>query len=106
VLPTNPEMWLDIIECNEYITPMAKTSIPFAGRSVVDNFMVRGKSPCPLPSLSAGILSGLNLYWYFECCYTLCEFICTLVLLYLEDHNVSMESFITSGAFNLSSSST
>lgn len=66
--------------------------------------LVRVGSQCPLPHLSAGTPSALNLCRPCANCHSLCEFIYASVLLCLED-TVSMKSFITSNSYNLSVSS-
>ena len=40
--------------------------------SIRDSFLVKDGSLCPLPHLSAGILSGLNLCRFCSCCHNLC----------------------------------
>lgn len=65
--------------------------------SIMTSFMVRGGTFCPLPLLSTGILSDLNLYKACVCCRSLCVFIPASALLCLEDF-VSLESYTTSGS--------
>lgn len=50
-----------------------------------DSFLVRDGSPCPLPPLSDGTPSGLDLCRPRACCHSLCAFISASVLLCLED---------------------
>lgn len=85
---TCPELWL------LYLVKLCWKKSVFPLQKVVDSFLVRGRTLCPFPSLNTGILSGLNLFGYWECCYSLCEFIYRSVLLYLEDM-VSLKSSMT-----------
>lgn len=63
--------------------------------SITNNFLVKNELLHPLPFLSAGPPPNWNLYRSCVYCYSLCEFICAYVLLYLED-TVSSELSITS----------
>ena len=71
--------------------------------SIANVFLVRDGTLSPIPTLSTGTSPGLNLYRSCARCHSLCEFIWVLVL-YLEDI-VSLLSTITSGSYNLSTSS-
>jgi len=66
--------------------------------SVIDSFLVWDGSSCPLPLLSTGTLSGLNLWIPCSSCYSLCEFKFASVLLCLEG-TFCLESSFLSGSF-------
>lgn len=53
--------------------------------SITNYFLVRNGALHPVPPLTGGPLSHLNLYRSCVCCYSLCEFICASFLLCLED---------------------
>ena len=63
------------------------------------NFLVGNETVCLLPILRP----GLNLCRPYACCHSLCDLICSSVLLCLED-TVSLVSPITSGSDDLSAS--
>jgi hypothetical protein len=78
-------------------TPLNKTDLPFARRCHLQRDSWLGLGIRTLPSLSAGTLSGLDLWKSCACCHSLCEFVCAPVLLCM-DGTVSMGSSITSGS--------
>lgn len=54
--------------------------------SLANSFLIRSGTSCPLPELSAGIVSGLNLCRSRACCSCLCELSCSAAApLCLED---------------------
>lgn len=62
--------------------------------SVANSFLIRSGTSCPLPELSAGIVSGLNLCRYCAHGHRLCEFLCSPAPLCLEDTAVlAFQSF-------------
>ena len=54
--------------------------------SITDSFLIRVVFLCALPHFSGGTLSGLNLCRSYACCHSLCEFMCTWVLVRSRKH--------------------
>lgn len=64
------------LECGLYDQwhPIRENQLSFCQQiSITNSFLVRGGT-CPLPPLSAGILSGWKLCRPSSCCHSLCEF--------------------------------
>lgn len=85
-------------------TPLKKISFSLCQYILnADSFLV-GVILCLLPPFVLGTLCDLKLRKISAWNHNLCEYIWVSVLLYLE-HTVSLESFISSGSYYLSNSS-
>lgn len=85
-------------------TLLGKTNFSLQEVTNGDSFLVRDKSSCPVSTLSTGTPSDLKLWKSCECFHSLCEFLCTLASLCVED-TVLLVSTIYSGSDNLPASS-
>lgn len=62
-----------------------KTAFPSFAGIILQSFLIKVETLCPLLTFITGILSDMRLYLFWACSKRICKLICAYVLLCLED---------------------